>query len=245
MRKMWSSVVVGKDPNADCIFHYHQEYPKFLKGYHKCPVEDAVNLAALIFRVKFGEDKALFTSMQTILKVPYPYILSTCISQSLFLFFIYSPCVAVFQDLVPLDIRSELTEDEWKKRIIASFNKSTGKTKNEAKVLFLKLLSRWPTFGSAFFEVRQMTEAKYPEQLIICINKNGVDLIDPANKNILDSYPFTKISKWSSGGTYFHMAIGNLDRDSKLLCETQLGYKMDDLLTSYISLMLATMNSQV
>jgi len=215
MRKMWSSVVVGKDPNADCIFHYHQEYPKFLKGYHKCPVEDAVNLAALIFRVKFGEDKALFTSMQTILK-----------------------------DLVPLDIRSELTEDEWKKRIIASFNKSTGKTKNEAKVLFLKLLSRWPTFGSAFFEVKQTTEANYPEQLIICINKNGVNLMDPANKNILDTHPFTKISNWSSGGTYFHMAIGNLVRGSKLLCETQLGYKMDDLLTSYISLMLATMNSQ-
>jgi len=215
MRKLWSNTVVGKDTVADCIFHYHQELPKLLRGYHKCTTEEAFNLAALQYRVRFGEDKSHFGSIPNMLR-----------------------------ELIPHDLISQMTPEDWKKSIVAAYNKNAGKSVEDAKVSFLKIIGRWPTFGSAFFEVKQTTEPKFPEQLIIAINKNGVNLIDPATKNTLATHPFTKISNWSSGGTYFHMAIGNLVKGSKLLCETTLGYKMDDLLTSYISLMLATMNKQ-
>lgn len=47
----------------------------------------------------------------------------------------------------------------------------------------------------------------------------GVDLL---SQDILTTHPFTKISNWSSGNTYFHITIGNLVRGSKLLCETSL-----------------------
>lgn len=43
---------------------------------------------------------------------------------------------------------------------------------------------RWPTFGSAFFEVKQTTEPNYPEMLLIAINKHGVSLIHPQSKVI-------------------------------------------------------------
>lgn len=38
--------------------------------------------------------------------------------------------------------------------IVAAYNKHQGKTQNEAKISFLKIIYRWPTFGSAFFEVK-------------------------------------------------------------------------------------------
>ncbi|KAM4848763.1 unconventional myosin-VIIa isoform 1-T1 [Urocitellus parryii] len=215
MKKLWTTTVPGKDPMADSIFHYYQELPKYLRGYHKCTREEVLQLGALIYRVKFEEDKSYFPSIPKLLR-----------------------------ELVPQDLIRQISPDDWKRSIVAYFNKHAGKSKEEAKLAFLRLIFKWPTFGSAFFEVKQTTEPNFPEILLIAINKYGVSLIDPRTKDILTTHPFTKISNWSSGNTYFHITIGNLVRGSKLLCETSLGYKMDDLLTSYISQMLTAMSKQ-
>ncbi|XP_019385992.1 PREDICTED: unconventional myosin-VIIa isoform X2 [Crocodylus porosus] len=215
MKKLWTNTMPGKDPMADSIFHYYQELPKYLRGYHKCSREEVLQLAALIYRVKFEDDKSYFPSIPKLLK-----------------------------ELVPQDLIRQLAPDDWKRSIVAYYNKHAGKSREDAKLAFLKIIFKWPTFGSAFFEVKQTTEPNYPEILLIAINKHGVSLINPKNKDILITHPFTKISNWSSGNTYFHITIGNLVRGSKLLCETSLGYKMDDLLTSYISQMLTAMSKQ-
>jgi len=61
----------------------------------------------------------------------------------------------------------------------------------DAKINFLKIIYRWPTFGSAFFEVKQTTEPNFPEQLLIAINKSGVCLIHPQTKvNTTAIFPF-------------------------------------------------------
>ncbi|KAM8769527.1 myosin VIIAa isoform 2-T2 [Acanthopagrus schlegelii] len=215
MKKLWTNTVPGKDSFADSIFHYYQELPKYLRGYHKCSREEVFQLAALIYRVKFEDDKSHFPTIPKMLR-----------------------------ELVPQDLIRQMSPDDWKRSVVAYFNKQAGKSREESKLMFLKIIYKWPTFGSAFFEVKQTTEPNFPEILLIAINKHGVSLIDPKTKDILTTHPFTKISNWSSGNTYFHITIGNLVRGSKLLCETSLGYKMDDLLTSYISQMLTTMNKQ-
>ena len=63
MRKLWSSTVPGKDRNADVIFHFHQELPKLLRGYHQCSKEEAAILGALIYRVKYAESKTGIASV--------------------------------------------------------------------------------------------------------------------------------------------------------------------------------------
>ena len=117
---------------------------------------------------------------------------------------------------------------------------------------FLKLIQTYPTFGSAFFVVKQTSDANLPETLLIAINKIGFNIIDPGKKvclivcfcgfsfvwfnfvlqNILSTYEYSQLNFWSSGNSYFHIRFGNMMGASKLLCETKQGYKMEDLLSS-------------
>lgn len=212
MRKLWTSTVPGKDRQADIIFHYHQEFPKLLRGYHQCSKEEAALLAALIYRIKYAETKHDISS--------------------------------VLKDILPADMLKVQSAHDWKREIVKAYNQDSGMSPDEAKIAFLKVIYRWPTFGSAFFEVKQSTEPTYPELMLIAINKQGVSIIDPQTKEILVTHPFSRISNWSSGPGFFNMVLGEQSRGARMYCETSLGQKMDDLLTSYISLMLTNINKK-
>ena len=71
---------------------------------------------------------------------------------------------------------------DWKREIMKCLNKDSGMSPEEAKIAFLRVIYRWPTFGSAFFEVKQTTDPNYPELLLVAINKQGVSLIHPQTK---------------------------------------------------------------
>lgn len=60
----------------------------------------------------------------------------------------------MLRELVPLDVMKSYAPEDWKKAIIAQFNRHPTRTKEDAKISFLKYICRWQTFGSAFFEVK-------------------------------------------------------------------------------------------
>merc|ERR1719461_1947751 len=204
MKKLWTNTVPGKDRNADVIFHFHQELPKLLRGYHQCTNEEASTLAALIYRVKHAESKV---DIATVLK-----------------------------SLLPSDLLKKMSSYEWKKEIVRAYNKDSGMSPDEAKVAFLKVIYRWPTYGSAFFEVTQVSDPNLPASLLVAINKQGLNLIQPEGKEILATLPLSHIMHWASSPSTFCLTVGDSASFSKLALETPLAYKMDDLLTSYIAL---------
>lgn len=153
MKKLWVNTIPGKDENADEIFYYHQELPKYLRGYHKCTTADAVTLAAYIYRAKFEDDISFLQTDSRMVK-----------------------------DFVPQYLFKSQSSSAWKKSVIAAYNLNNSMSASDAKANFLKHIYPWPTFGSAFFEVKQTTEPKYPEYIVIAINKNGVNIIHPITR---------------------------------------------------------------
>lgn len=84
--------VGGKEPASSrslptcellCLW---QELPKYLRGYHKCTREEVLQLGALIYRVKFEEDKSYFPSIPKLLR-----------------------------ELVPQDLIRQVSPDDWKR----------------------------------------------------------------------------------------------------------------------------------
>ena len=79
-----------------------------------------------ISRVKFGESKQELSAL--------PHML---------------------RELVPIDVVKQMSTQDWKREIVRAYNQDSGMSPEEAKIAFLKVIFRWPTFGSAFFEVKQ------------------------------------------------------------------------------------------
>lgn len=95
MKKLWTSTVPGMDHNADTIFHFHQEVPKLLRGYHACKREDAAKLAALIYRTRMGNGAS-----NGILAIPDHKL----------------------AELLPLDLIKSMSANEWRLVSIYVYN---------------------------------------------------------------------------------------------------------------------------
>lgn len=93
---------------------------------------------------------------------------------TVYLIFSHFPNIPrMLRELIPQDMIKKTGQDEWKRLIVAEFNKNAGKAKEDAKLAFLKLIQKWPTFGSAFFDVKQTANESLPQNIIIAINKLG------------------------------------------------------------------------
>ncbi|XP_072219091.1 unconventional myosin-VIIb-like [Leuresthes tenuis] len=204
-RKLWFNVTPGKDHVADLTFHFPQEMPKYLRGLHNCTREDMFHLGGLLFRVAVDSDRSQFVMIPRMLN-----------------------------NLVPADQLQSMSPEEWKKHIISSYNKQSGITVQEAKIAFLRTISSWPTFGCAFYEVKQTCDSSYPNPVLIAISKKGVNLIDPQTKELLVLHEFNRITDYLSEGNFFQMTIRTLVRGIIFVCETTQAHAIEDLIRSYV-----------
>ncbi|KAK3095857.1 hypothetical protein FSP39_020064 [Pinctada imbricata] len=209
LKKLWVNVEPGKNNNADTMFHFPQEVPNYLRGYHSCSDKDAGKLGALIYHSNFGDD---LSAME----------------------FFGDNITA----LIPTPLIEKKAITEWKKMVEQNLESTKGLKSNDAKLAFLRILSQWPTFGSVFFQVKQRSLKSFPKHILFAVNSEGIMFLDLNTKNVLAKYPYNKIPNWAFDEQSFTLVIGEGSSANKLYLETNLGHNIDDIIMSYVALMM-------
>lgn len=101
MKKLWINNQPGKDRNADQIFHFPQEVPKYLNGYYRVTKLDAIQFAALLYRIQYDADSTILKNQQQFQQI--------------------------LLQLLPEDTVKLAKLDDWRKSIMSVYNTQIGK----------------------------------------------------------------------------------------------------------------------
>ncbi|KAG5451461.1 Myosin-VIIa [Clonorchis sinensis] len=141
--------------------------------------------------------------------------------------------IQTLDTIVPQSLRSELTDECWAAEINRALRWMNKFTKEEARVMFLRFIFSLPTYGSTFFEVTQSSIPELPGRILLAINQTGILVIHCQTKEILDKFPFSELTTWSWSKRSISLTVGNLVKRTSLNCETQQGYKINELVKAY------------
>ncbi|GFN94391.1 myosin-viia [Plakobranchus ocellatus] len=205
LKKIWVNGQPDLDPIADEVFHYCQEMPNYMRGYHQTSVDRLPRLAALVYRAQYGMDDKALTRFKE-----------------------------VASRILPLNVLDSLKEADLQKAIQEELESIKTMTSAQAKAAFLTELSRHTTYGAVFFEVRQRYVKSLPKNCLIAINYLGVHIIDQKSKELIKTFEFYMIPNWAYDDMSFTFIISD-GGTWKLLVETNVGHNIDDLMMSYVA----------
>lgn len=129
---------------------------------------------------------------------------------------------------------SEPIATEWEQKILEKYSKISGFTSLEAKLNYLDYVQEWPFYGATFFSVEQRQFKDYPSPITLGITCEGVILMHPQKKTLLENYPYTDIVTWGHSDERFIVVVGNIVQQRKLIFKTRQGKVMNNLIHDYV-----------
>lgn len=193
---------VGCDYTADIVFHFPQELSKYLHGCYKVGADEATQIGSYIYRSKFGSQPFHLDSFNTLIP-----------------------------DLVPVQSYMEHSLVDWEDQILSKYRQHSILSSEEAKISFLKCLSRWPVFASHFFEVTQYLGLGLKRDRILAINQNYILLLNASN-DVVESHSLSSVISWSYSVKAYQLKL-SLKTGVVLSLVTTLYYEISQLLTYY------------
>jgi hypothetical protein len=123
---------------------------------------------------------------------------------------------------------------EWEQKILSKYMKVSGFTALEAKLNYLDYVQEWVFYGATFFTVEQRQFKDYPSPLTLGINCEGVLLMHPEKRTVLENYAYTDVVTWGNSDEKLIVVVGNIVQQRKLIFKTADGKPINQLIHSYV-----------
>eukprot|EP00808_Paulinella_micropora_P026680 g54161.t1 len=208
-----SNKEIMSDPEAINLI-YIQATQDVVSERYPAKVDDITVLAALQLQATFGDYKK---------DIHFPGWLKPKLEQ-------FMPSSLFSKNKKP----NEKMLKEWEQMILNKYQKVSGFTSLEAKLNYLDYVQEWTFYGSTFFLVEQWQFKDYPNPLVLGINCEGVLLMHPEKKSVLENYGFTDIVTWGHSDEKFIIVVGNIVQQRKLIFKTINGQEMNHLIHDYV-----------
>lgn len=123
---------------------------------------------------------------------------------------------------------------EWEQKVLTKYPAVAGFRTLESKLSYLDYVQEWGFYGCTFFTVGQRQFKNYPSPLTLGINSEGVLMMHPLKKSILEKYDWPDIMSWGHSDEKFIIQVGNIVQQRKLIFTTYNGKQMNNLIQEYV-----------
>eukprot|EP00761_Pharyngomonas_kirbyi_P013343 gb/GECH01013371.1/.p1 GENE.gb/GECH01013371.1/~~gb/GECH01013371.1/.p1 ORF type:complete len:332 (+),score=63.07 gb/GECH01013371.1/:1-996(+) len=201
-------------------YSYIQAVSEVISGNYPCDHDDAVTLAGLQMQVTFGDHNkqnhvAGFLKDKIGRFIPEPLL------------------------------KENRRLDDWEKDVFAEHARLAGLQTQDAMLSYLNHVRNWPFYGSTFWTVQTVNKEtnSLPEQVVLAVNSNGIQLLKPGSKEQILAQRFSDIYSWAYKRNAFAFVSGALSKQ-KFQFATVHGKDIARTLQAYVDILLEEYKSQ-
>ncbi|TGZ47820.1 hypothetical protein CRM22_011014 [Opisthorchis felineus] len=125
------------------------------------------------------------------------------------------------------------------KRIQEAHKKLRDFDEREAQLQYIQLCRSLPTYGITFFLIKEKLKGRNKlVPRLFGVSKESVMRVDENTKDILETWPLTRIRRWAAGPNLFTLDFGQYHPDGNYAMQTTEGEQIGQLISGYIDIIL-------
>lgn len=200
---------------------YIQAVSDIVTNRYPVKEKDAVILAALQLQATHGDYKP---------NVHIPGWLSSTITH-------YIPANFIKTDKGKIDKK---LVNEWEDKIMSKYKKFNGFTQIEARSNYQQQIQDWTFYGATFFTIEQRQFRDYPSPQLLGITCEGLLLLHPQKRTVLEYYTYPDIVTWGHSDEKFIVVVGNIVQQRKQIFKCSEGRIINSLVHDYVKFKVRT-----